>query len=430
MSATSAFSALSSRRIATLIQGATVRIVYAAPGIQELAAQALAEIKQQLLPPELTVSLDVDERTLRMGYGDLGAVGLLRAAGIEVKHSPGFRLGILIVDKRGWIFTPVALYLEDEPQSDETPNAIELSPAQVEAFAVRFCPAARQAAIELAPTPAAAKEIAELPLEFGATPVSKDHFEEVMEAITAAPPVKFDVVRQVRVFEPYLQYVEMKLSGAAIQKHKVRIPPEIQNLGSAQDLEGRLRTTFDLIERSSALSSKALEDELNEIRKNFTRSLGKEHGRVVLKKAKPLLEQRIGELRKKLEKHQETVREALEEKLTESKKQVVEYYLPLVTAKPPDGALGQSLSGKLTDADCRNWIDTILGSVFPSADKLIHAMTLEITFKEATFETLNQPDFLECVKTAYPNINWDKAYSEFRAAGEKKSRESSPRSRQ
>lgn len=49
-------------------------------------------------------------------------------------------------------------------------------------------------------------------------------------------------------------------------------------------------------------------------------------------------------------------------------------------------------------------------------------MSLEITYKEATFETLNRPDFLESVKKAYPNVNWDKAYSEFRAAGEKKSR--------
>jgi hypothetical protein len=45
-------------------------------------------------------------------------------------------------------------------------------------------------------------------------------------------------------------------------------------------------------------------------------------------------------------------------------------------------------------------------------------MTLEITYKEATFETLNRPEFLESIKKAYPVVNWDKAYSEFRAAGE------------
>lgn len=67
---------------------------------------------------------------------------------------------------------------------------------------------------------------------------------------------------------------------------------------------------------------------------------------------------------------------------------------------------------------CRKWIEQVLAGVFPTADKLIHAMTLEITFKEATFETLNHPDFLESVKNAFPTVDWDKAYKEFKAAGE------------
>ncbi len=420
MSSDSLFAALSSNRIATLIRSATTRVVYAAPGIQDAPAAALLESKEQLLPPELTVSLDFDEQTIRMGYGSLEAVGRLRAAGVEPLHFPGFRSGILIVDKRGWIFSPVAHYLEDEPQSAEAPNAIELSAVQVETFAVRFSPVSRQQAIERAPTPEIAAELAEMPSELGVAPVAQEHFEQVLQAIQTAPPVKFDIVRQVRVFEPYLQYVEMSLSGAAIQKHKVRIPPAIQNLGNSKDLEGRLRTTFALIEKSSALSSKELEEELNEIRKNLTRTLGKEHGRVVLKSAKLTLDARIEALREKLKQHQITVHEKLDKQLAGSRKQVVEYYLPLVSAKPPDAIIGQSLSGDPTKDDCRAWIDQVLEGVFPSADKLIQGMTLEITYKEATFETLNRPDFLELIKKAYPRVNWDKAYSEFRAAGEKK----------
>lgn len=400
------------------MRSATRRVVYVAPGIQELPAQSLADFKEQLVQPELTISLDFDERTLRMGYGSLEAVELLRTAGIELKHSPGFRSGILIVDRRGWIFTPIAHYLEDEPQSDETPNAIELSTEQVEAFALRFSPATRQEAIEKEPDPEVAMAIQELPLEFGVVPVSESHFKEVEKAIQTAPPVKFDVVRQVRVFEPYLQYVEMKLTGAAIQKHKVRIPPDIQKLGSAKDLEGRLRTTFDLIEKRSTLSSKVLEDDLNELRKNLTPSLGKLHGRVMLKNAKPLLERRIAELRTKLEKHQETVQTTLEEKLAESQKQVVDYYLPLAQNSPPDAVAGQSLSGEVTDTELRRWLERRLAQAFPTAEELIKKMTLEATFKDVTFETLNRPDFLESVKEAFPDVDWDKAYNEFRAASE------------
>ena len=262
MSTDSVFSALSSGRIAKLISSATTRVVYAAPGIQDLPAAALVELTQGMFSPYLTVSLDFDERTLRMGYGSLDAVDMLRKAEIGLTHSPGFRSGILIVDDHGWVFTPIARYLEDEPHSDETPNAVELSPAQVEAFAIRFCPATRDEAMYAETDPEASMEIAHLPNELGINTVDASHFEEVKKAVTMAPPVKFDVVRQVRVFEPYLQYVEISLTGAAIQKHKVRIPPEIQKVGSAKDIEGRLSTTFDLIEKSSKLSSKDLEERL------------------------------------------------------------------------------------------------------------------------------------------------------------------------
>ncbi len=35
-------------------------------------------------------------------------------------------------------------------------------------------------------------------------------------------------------------------------------------------------------------------------------------------------------------------------------------------------------------------------------------------------ETLNKKDFLPLIREAFPNVNWERAYGEFRAAGEKK----------
>ena len=50
--------------------------------------------------------------------------------------------------------------------------------------------------------------------------VAPEHLATVKVAIEIASPVKFDVVRQVRVFEPYLQYVELYLAGAAVQRQR------------------------------------------------------------------------------------------------------------------------------------------------------------------------------------------------------------------
>ncbi|MDX6765593.1 MAG: hypothetical protein SFU85_02260 [Candidatus Methylacidiphilales bacterium] len=420
---TSLFSSLSSTRIAAHIARARTRICYAAPGIHDAPAAALAAVKSRSPGITLSVSLDFSEHTLRMGYGTLEAVETLRKAGIQPILSPGFRCAVLIVDDGGWVYTPTALYLEAEPQSEETPNAIRLIEAQVHDMLLRLSPAARQEAITSATTAEEVSRIHSIPLEISEQPVTAEHVDQVKKAISTAPPVKFDLVRQVRVFEPYLQYVELSLTGAAVQRHRVRIPKELQNLGASKDLEGKLKTTFDLIEKDSSMSSKALEDELNEIRKNFTPSLGKDHGRVVLKSAKPHLTKRIGELRTKLAAHQKKVETELQAKLDESKKQVVDYYLPLAKANPPDALLGSLLQPNTDETSIREWIEEVMDKVFPSAKDLVRSMVLEERYKDVTFETLNHPDFLGSVKAAFPRIDWDQPFHDFKAAGESKESE-------
>ena len=413
------FVALSSRRIAKLIAQATRHVCYAAPGIHDEPAEALVNLKRKSPSVSITVNLDFDEKTLQMGYGCLSAVETLSDAKIHVSHFAGFRSSILIVDNCGWVFTPTALCLESEPHSDETPNALVLAADQVRELLIRLSPRAREEAIISAEAPEEAERIAATPLDVSIHPIEPSHFDEVKQAIDLAPPVQFDVARQVRVFQPYLQYVELSLTGAAIQRHRVRIPKSIQHLGSANDLEGRLQTTFDLIDKSGEFSSKSLESDLNDLRNNFTRSLGEDHGRIILKSAKSLFLERIDEFCKKLESHQKKIEEQLQSQINDSKKKIIDYYLPIARNNPPDALVGQLFSSQSpNDDDIRAWLDKELGKAFPKAEKLAGKMKLKVRYKDVTFETLNQPDFLEAVKQAFPGFDWDKTYSEFKAVGE------------
>ena len=160
------------------------------------------------------------------------------------------------------------------------------------------------------------------------------------------------------------------------------------------------------------------EDALNEIRKNFTPSLGKDHGRVVLKAAKPHLVARLTEFRTKLEAHQKAVAAGLQTHLDESRKQIVAYYEARVIEAKPDALLGQSLHGEISEVAAKKWLNGELDKVFPSAESLIQEMKLDERYKDVTFETLNREDFLDSVKVSFPQVDWDKAYSEFKAAGE------------
>ena len=414
------FTSLSSLGMARVVASAQSRVCFVAPGMHDVVAEAIVERLPKLSRNNISISLDFSDVTLRMGYGTLEAVKTLRKAGLEVGASPGIRAGTLVVDDRGWFFTPTPLYLEKEPQSNETPNAICLSPDQLAGLLPRIFPPALEEALEEYPNEEREKLHAAISSEIGSQPVSERAYEEVVTAIKLAPPVKFDLARQVRVYQAYLQYVEMKLSGAAIQKHRVRIPPALQKLGATQDIEGRLRTTFDLIEKDSKLSSKGLENELSEIRKNFTPSLGKKFGRLALKAALPRLKQRVEEFRKHLSAHQKLVQQKLQEKLDESRQQVIDYYLPLAIASPPDELAGQLLIEPGED-ELKQWIRDKLDSVFPTADALVSKMELDVKYKDVTFETLNEGKFLKTVREAFPKVDWDKTYKDMMAAGEEES---------
>ena len=71
--------------------------------------------------------------------------------------------------------------------------------------------------------------------------------------------------------------------------------------------------------------------------------LGKEHGRVVLKVTKSHLEERLAKLGDQLKVHQEKVEKELQVKLDESRKQIVDYFVPRVVASPPDDMRGRYL---------------------------------------------------------------------------------------
>jgi len=410
------FEAISTARIAALLQNAVRRAIYVAPGIHEEAAAALVELTTGPCRPDIAISLDFNEETLRMGYGTLAAVERLKKAGIEPTHSPGLRCGILIVDDKGWFFSPTALYLESEPQSAETPNAVRLSPEQIAATAIRISPKEQQAAVEQARTPEEAKAIASVPQEVGVMPISPEHIQKVRKSVEEAPPVKFDVARQVRVFQPLLQYIELGLSGAAIQRKRIQIPRALQNLGSAKTLEGKLRTTVELLEKSGPINSRKLEEELNKIRKDFTRTLGKEHGRVMLKSSKARLQARLEEFRKQLENYQADLEKQLDSQLQETMRQIVDYYLPLVEANPPDALLGSVTT--LDQGVIRRWIEYQLAEVFPDSKSLVGKIELRENYKDITFETLNRPEFLEEIKAAFPEMDWEKTYNDFLAAAE------------
>ena len=240
MNADALFGTLRTADIARLIRLAERSVCFAAPGVQREVAEAMVETSNRLGPEMVTVCLDFDERVFRMGYGDLNAVKVLQEASIGVRTVPGLRTALVIVDGNGFIFTPTALYLEAEPTALMAPNAIRMSTEQRAEALARLSPAAKAIAVAQATTSGDKQRIAALPVDIPSKHVTDSDLSTVRGHLESAPPVRFDLARQVRVFEPFLQYVELRLTGAAVERHRLSIPRKIQKLGGSTKIDQRL----------------------------------------------------------------------------------------------------------------------------------------------------------------------------------------------
>jgi hypothetical protein len=405
------FETLTSEKMASLVVGAERTVCLAAPGLQDALAHAIAARAAVIGPELMTVCVDFDERVLRMGFGSLRAIEILRGAGISVTTTPGLRMGLLIVDELGFAFTPTALLLEGEKSEGPGMNAMRLLPAQAKEAMARLSPAAKAVALVLAKTEEERQALREIQVENTPAPIQGAAIEAVSKAINLAPLVKFDVARQVRVYNAFLQYVKVELKNASIDRKRVAIPASILALGGTDRLNGRLKATFDLIEKSGVNSSAPLTRKVKELRENFTPSIGGGDN-IILKSQKPRFEERVEAIRTELAAYQAKVAASIEAELTKSKEAIINYYEPIARQNPPDAAHG------LFGSDVRAWLKHELQREFPSAESLVSKMALDVEYKDVTYETLQSPKFLNAVRKAIPWDGWDKAHEEYRAAGE------------
>ena len=94
--------------------------------------------------------------------------------------------------------------------------------------------------------------------------------------------------------------------------------------------------------------------------------------------------------------------------------------IPAVTENPPDDLLSQVLNGTPSENQVHAYINIKLSAIFPTAEKLINAMSLGCVFKAVTYETISSEDFQKSIRVAYPLINWYEMFEEYDAARESK----------
>ena len=157
--------------------------------------------------------------------------------------------------------------------------------------------------------------------------------------------------------------------------------------------------------------------EINELKKSFTKSIPK-YGNVLLKSKKNLFDAAVHKLEDSIKIFQQNVEKHLEEEIEKSRDRLMKMLIPAVTDNPPDDLSGQVQGDKATNEQVKKYLSIRLDHIFPSAEEVTSAMSLDCIIKAVTYETISNEEFQKNIKKAYPLINWDEMFEEYDAARE------------
>lgn len=386
---------LTTRMIVDFINSAGSRVMYASPGLDRNIARSLISAAYRIGTDNVIVLLDVAENVCRFGYGDVDGMSLLRKNEITIRQVDGLRIGTLICDNNGWIFTPTPLLIETEKDDINQPNAIRLSPDQIKSIMHTV-----------------AKENG-----IGNILFNDNKLDSIKKSLEINPPLSFDIARQVRVFNSAIEFVEIKLQGCEIQRHTVKIPPELLVGEIDRQTARRLKAGFKIIENNSKLSGHYLRRRVKYLRDRYTREIQR-YGRTLLKTKKEQFIDEIESIRYKIKEFQEEIKNKLKKEIEESKVRLINILTPIVNNNPPKELLGQIPNDKPTDKQIEMYLKSEMEKIFPSEEVIITEMSLVYITKGVTYETVRDEAFQKQVQKAYPLIEWKKLFEEFGAMGE------------
>lgn len=406
------FVSINQQVISDFISSAKRHLIFAAPGITSDSARAIVGLGSDV---SVRVIIDADAEAIRLGFGDEEGFRLLSEKGVEVRSAPGLRIGVLAADDRAWVYAPTPEIILEQPKPHET-NAVEVDATFAKQILFAVAPD-----VSIVPDDRLLDESfinVDIEPEIGTTKVIAGDIEVIKRDLSDNPPQKYDAARKVRVYQGYLQFVELNFKGSHIAGHKIKIPNGFLNVNDA-DLSGRIRSTCNLIQDKGRFSARIqmLEFKVKDLRKKYLRSLGERYKTVILIREKAQFDQEFRVLAQQLDDLQKSIIEDLENEILTSRSKLTELVVSGWRENPP--ATYQDANGRLDERWATEYVQETLARSSPDAEKLLEKMQLTCDYKDITIEMMNDEDFIKSVIEKFPDEKFGKLYSEQETVGKK-----------
>jgi hypothetical protein len=384
--------------VSTIVSAASERLVLVAPALSETVAAALCERLQHLRPDGVTLVLDSDPEVYRLGYGSAAALerlhGAATAAGVIIARQPGVRVGLVIADHRTLLYAPTPAAVDAGLNTAGGGNGVVLDTA----------PKALERATGLDGGEP----------QVGRTIMGTETVKDIKADLEENPPQRFDVTRRVRVFNAFIEFVDLSVTGTDLARRTIPIPNHLLAVSDPQT-ERQLRATFRLVapEEVEMLSPEEVEGQRRFIERTYFHVVPR-YGTLILQREKDKLLEDLERLSAAVARFAERVRETVQQALEKNRQELVRALLPALKLRPPQK--WQRPAGPPIDEETiERFVDQDLTASFSKAERLIGDMRVDWRFKGVTYEMLQDPQFVEAAVEAIPKLK-ERLHAEFDAA--------------
>jgi hypothetical protein len=143
------------------------------------------------------------------------------------------------------------------------------------------------------------------------------------------------LARKVRVFNSFIEFVELEVLGTEVSRRSVTIPSHLLAVADARTRE-QLHATFRLVPAHDKLSGETIDKDRRLLTKRFLHVIPR-YGTVVLRRDKEQFEAGVNHLRAAVERFAQAVREEIQRAIDKNREELVKSLPPALSRQPPQG---------------------------------------------------------------------------------------------
>ncbi|WML49154.1 hypothetical protein RCG23_03415 [Neobacillus sp. PS3-34] len=397
------FERLGNETIVGLISKAQFQVIYAGPAIDKNIANHIVQFARRTSINQVAAILDLDAEVYREGYGEPAALDILEKDNIRIKDEPGLRIGILIIDDNGWIFTPKSKIIYESINSQQKNSVFQkLQNSVLSGYAI--VPIGQgQISMLLTEEDDSMLEAAVAAEES----ISKQKIDQLKKDLKEKPAPDFEFHRLLSDYRNLIKFVEITFKGARLEQTTIKIPSDLLNVTKKKEFEEKMKATYQLFNKDFSEFTKPLKDQVEELRTKYTQGLSKKYGRVLLVKQQEEFEKDIQSITSKIEQYKQDLGKQIDQQIQRTKNELINYFAPVLMQNPPE-QLRQENNIPLEDSEVKRYIAWLLEKEFPGSEQIIKRVEFHSVYKGVTEEILKDEQFLHELKKAFKDeyIKW------------------------